>query len=110
MKLQVFAIFDSAACVYDRPICFRADGEALRFWKHMVLNQESPVSKSPKDFSFYKIGEYDDNTAEITPLDRFCVQTAEEVVAESRRIEEGSLRSVEIEEEEARINSAGGTA
>ena len=110
MKLKVYAVYDSAAMVYDRPICFRADGEALRIWQQLCLNPESGVGKSPKDFSFYKIGEYDDNTGTITPLDRFCIQTAEEAIAASRVIEEGSLRSVDYDEEVERINSAGGTA
>ena len=93
MKLRMFAIFDSASGVYDRPICFRAVGEALRFWKHMVLNKDSVVAKSPKDFSFYQVGEYDDECGEVRALNKICVQTGEEVVAESRQIEPGLLGS-----------------
>ena len=101
MKLNVYAIFDSAACVYDRPICFRADGEALRFFTAMAVSDENVVGKSPKDFSFYKIGEFHDDKGEIVPLDRFCMATAEEVIAQSRQIE-APLKAVE--------DSYGGTA
>ena len=104
MKLQVFTIFDSAANVYDPPLCFRADGEALRFWKSVVLNAETKIGKNPEDYSFYKIGVYDDNSAEFEACNRFCVQTGQEVVADARHIEPGSLKNVNGDD-----NHVGGT-
>ena len=94
MKLKVFVVFDQASGVYDRPLCFRALGEALRFWKSLVLNAETQVGRNPEDFSFYAIGEFDDSKGEFIPHDRYCVQTAEEVVSASRQIERGALHAV----------------
>ena len=102
MKLNVYAIFDSAAVMYERPVCFRADGEAMRFFENLCLNAESPVAKHPEDFSFYKIATYDDNKGEIESLTKMCMCTAEEIVAKSREIAPGSLKAVD--------QSYGGTA
>ena len=76
MKLNVYAIFDSAAVMYEPPVCFRADGEALRFFENLCLNAKTPVAKHPEDFSFYKIAIYDDNKGEIEPLTKMCMCTA----------------------------------
>ena len=60
----------------------------------MALNAETQVGQNPEDFSFYAIGEFDDTKGEFIPCDRYCVQTAEEVVSASRQIEPGALQAV----------------
>ncbi len=92
MHLKIFTIYDSATGIYQPPLSFRAPGEALRFWKHLVTNADTQVGKNPEDFSLYMIGTYNDNTAEYEGSMKTCIQTGEEALSEARNIQPGSLK------------------
>ena len=68
MKTQAFAVHDRAAEVYNPPMFLPAKGQAIRQFDDLANNPDSPINKHPEDYTLYHIGEFDDETALLTPL------------------------------------------
>lgn len=66
MKLQVFAVRDNATQTFGLPVFVRHQGEAVRSFVDQCKDKTSNFNKHPADYDLYHIGEYDDDTAEIT--------------------------------------------
>ena len=73
MKLSMYAIWDSAAEYYSRPILLNNDEVALRSCHEWMMDADSHIRKSPQDYTLFNIGTYDDETAQIVPADKFEV-------------------------------------
>lgn len=70
MNLLVFAVRDNAAEVYMQPWTAPSRGAAIRSFKDAVnSNQDTPIAKHPQDHVLFHIGEYDDNSGRLVPLD-----------------------------------------
>ena len=104
MKLNIYAIFDTASGLYLRPMFAQADGEALRAFSDAILDAESELGKHPEDYSIHRLGIYDDNTGKITDEINSCMSTGLECVARSRNIKKDNLQ--ELDEN---ITAIGGT-
>ena len=96
MRVFAYAVFDTASGVYDRPFFMHSDGVAMRSFGDAVVGNDSVVGKHPEDFTLFRIGEFDDNKGILKGESPVCLCTALEMVAESRKIAPGSLKSVEI--------------
>lgn len=68
MKKPMFTIFDSAAQVYNNPWCQLNDATAIRSIRQAVFDPNTDIHRSPEDFSLFRIGEYDDETAHLELL------------------------------------------
>ena len=110
MKLNMYSVFDKAAAGYTRPFFMQSDAQAIRAFGDDAVRADSPVAAHPEDYSLARIGVFDDNTGKVAPEGVEIIANAWELVAKAQTIEEGSLRSVDYDEEVERINSAGGTA
>lgn len=66
---NIYTIYDSKAEAYMSPWFVDKDGQALREFQDVIRNQESPFSKHPEDYTLFKIGTYDPNTAKLSSLD-----------------------------------------
>lgn len=66
MKLLAFSVFDAAAGIYNPPIFAATKGLALRGFIEAVNDSNSSLSKHLADYTLFQIGEYDDNTGELT--------------------------------------------
>ena len=86
MQKNLYAIFDTASGVYDIPMPFITDAEAVRFFKQIVSNSETKVGKNPEDFSVVRVGLWNDTTGEVVPLDRETLMTGNEAVAALRNV------------------------
>lgn len=84
MKLTIYTIFDSAAGLYMRPFYGPSDEAARRSFKDIATDKEHEVGQHPEDYSLFRIGTYEDTDAKIVILDRECISTALEMVAEQR--------------------------
>lgn len=62
MLHNVFTYFDSAVGAYCPPFFLRSKGEALRWFEQMVNNPDTILYKSPKDYTLFHLGEFDDNS------------------------------------------------
>lgn len=83
MKLNAYSIFDAAAARYERPFFMMSDQEAIRTFGDLANgNHDHPVGKHPEDYSLFRIGVYDDQTAKFQSEDRECLVHALETIKE----------------------------
>lgn len=70
MKLQIFTIFDAAAKAHLNPLFLHNEGQALRTFQDAVNSPEpSNISTHSSQFTLFHVGEYDDETGKVTPLE-----------------------------------------
>ena len=108
MRLNIYTIFDTAAAVYKRPFVAQADGEVLRVFKDMALNKDHEIGAHPEDYSLWRIGTFDDNTALVVAETKECLATGTELVAQARSVDVVRQGNGVAEEEVLEI-SPGGT-
>lgn len=66
MIKSVCVVHDSVAAVFNHPFFSINDASAIRDFTHAVNDRNSSISKSPKDFTLYKLGTFDDVTGEFS--------------------------------------------
>lgn len=66
MKHHIFTIYDSKADAYLPPFFLHQKAMAIRAFTDSVNNPESSISLHPADYTLFHLGEFDDNSAEIT--------------------------------------------
>lgn len=65
MKIQIFALYDSAAQIYGQPMFILNKGYAVRGFQELANNKSDNVGKHPADFTLFHIGEYEDTDCTI---------------------------------------------
>lgn len=65
----MYSIRDTKAEVYYTPWYKNTHGEAERAFLELAEDGKSTINKHPEDFDLYFVGEYDDTTGKLTPLD-----------------------------------------
>lgn len=89
MKMRVYAIWDAAVTCYQRPFFCQADGEAVRAFSDLLLDKDHPVARHPEDYSLYRIGQYDDQSALLEADVAFeCLARAHELAAKAKGVVE----------------------
>jgi len=69
MKLKMYSIRDAKGEVYNVPFFQKTHGEAERNFTELVRDEKSMISKYPDDYDLYYLGQYDDNSGLVEPLD-----------------------------------------
>lgn len=69
MFLKMYSIRDQKADIFHPPHFQKTHGEAERNFKTLVNDPKSQPALYPEDFDLYYVGDYDDNTGKVTPLD-----------------------------------------
>lgn len=64
--LKMFAVYDSKAECYDKPFCMLTKGECIRGFSEAAQDPKSHLGKYPGDYTLFEIGEYEQNTGNIT--------------------------------------------
>ena len=85
MKQFVYAVFDRASGVYDRPFVGQGDGAVMRSFGDIAVSADHPIGQHPEDYTLFRIGTYDDNSGELLGCPAEKVVGAVEMVAESRK-------------------------
>lgn len=69
MKLKTYSILDLKSGAYERPICFKMKGEAVRWFQHVASNEkpDNMLYTNAEDFVMYEIGEFDTERGELIP-------------------------------------------
>ncbi len=65
MKTKMFVIFDSKANAYLQPWFLSQDGMALRVFSDCVNDKEHNFGRHPEDYTMFRIGEFNDQDANI---------------------------------------------
>lgn len=108
MKTQLYAIFDTAAGIYTKPIFARADGEVTREFQSLCTSNDHPYGQHPEDYSLFRLGIFDDQTGKLTDEANECLATGLEMVALSRNVDRDNMEKFELDI--MAKQSAGGTA
>jgi len=75
MKLDMYAVHDSAVGAYNRPMCFRSRGEALRSFADAVSQEENGFMRHADNYSWWFVGHFDDESGSLIPAqpaERIC--------------------------------------
>uniref|UniRef100_A0AAU8B1E0 Nonstructural protein n=1 Tax=Dulem virus 164 TaxID=3145641 RepID=A0AAU8B1E0_9VIRU len=65
MTYGIYCIFDEAAGVFTAPTIDISDASAVRNFQKMCQDAGSIMNFKPSDFSLYKVGDFDAETAYI---------------------------------------------
>jgi len=84
MKLNMYSIFDTASGSYQRPIFARADGEIMREFQNICVDEKHPCGEHPEDYSLIRVGTFDDQDGKINNEENSTLATGLEMVALSR--------------------------
>lgn len=103
MKMNIYSIYDMASAAYMRPFFLQTDGQATRMFGDIAQDAGHEIGKHPEDYVLYKIGLYDDQTGNITPFDPEKINTAVELLAQSKNPAPGAL---ELFDKEVKSNAA----
>lgn len=68
MKLNVYSVHDRKAAVFARPFIAPNDGMALRSYAAAKMDPTTELSKFPEDFALYRLGSFDDESGELSPV------------------------------------------
>ncbi len=68
MKLKVFSIHDSKAEAFIQPFYSQTTGTAVRSFEQACNDTASDFNKFAGDYTLFELGEFDQNSAEFTPL------------------------------------------
>lgn len=68
MKKVMFSIRDIKANAYCNPFFMSARGEAVRAFADLVEDVKTGVNKHPEDYELFEIGEFDDCSGLLVPL------------------------------------------
>jgi hypothetical protein len=66
MRLLAFAIYDEKADAYMSPFFAAAPGIAIRNFMDIFKSPDNWMQKHPTDFKLFRIGNWDDNTGELS--------------------------------------------
>lgn len=66
--LKIYAILDSKAAAFGNPFYMRSIGEAVRAFNDEAKKENSMVKNYPEDFTLFELGDYDQVTGIIKPL------------------------------------------
>lgn len=67
--IKMYAVHDIKAEAYLQPFFMKTRGLAIRAYSNTVNDEKSEFWKHPEDYTLFEIGEYDENTGLIKPLE-----------------------------------------
>jgi len=68
MITNMYVVYDSKSECYNKPFCLINDKVAFRSAESIVEDKTSEIAKHPEDYTMFRIGTYEDLTAEIELL------------------------------------------
>lgn len=69
MQLKMYSIRDAKGAFYHAPFYKRSHGEAERDFAALVRDPKSQLSQFPEDYDLFYVGNYDDQTGLVKPLE-----------------------------------------
>lgn len=65
---KIFSVYDSKSEAYGMPMFLRSVAEAIRSFTDAANSSDSMLAKHPADFTLFELGEYDQLSGVLTPL------------------------------------------
>lgn len=90
MKLKLFSVKDQKATTFNSPFASHNERDATHNVRHLVNDKRSLPGQYPKDFDLYLLGEFDDQTGKLIPLDHpqhieSCINLVDETLQKSNQ-------------------------
>ena len=76
MKHKIFTVHDVAADAFATPFVQKTTGLAIRSFAQACQDENTQLHQHPSDYTLFQIGEFDEDTGEITPCTPFSVAKA----------------------------------
>lgn len=64
---ELCAVRDSALAAFASVMTFQTVAAGVRSFRDEVQRAESPMHAHPEDYELWRLGQYDEDTGEITP-------------------------------------------
>jgi hypothetical protein len=80
MKINIYAVYDAKAEAFGKPLFFNKHGLAKRSFYEACQHAESEFKKYPHDYSLHFIGEYNEDSAELSAVPTKQLYTALEAI------------------------------
>ena len=87
MKMNAYAIYDTAGLTFMRPFFTSSDAMALRAFKDVVSDATHVICKHPEDYSLHRLGTWCDQTGDFNNEITEQIQTGLEMVASIQSID-----------------------
>ncbi len=84
MKVQVYAIFDQCAGIYEKPFFSTTDDLVRREFQDVVNTEDHPIAKHPEHYTLYRLGNFDNQTGKILNEENECLCTALEIKSQNQ--------------------------
>nr|UXQ88051.1 MAG: nonstructural protein [Microvirus sp.] len=68
MNQNIYTVYDQKARAYLTPFFMPEDGMAIRTFSDCVNSKDHHFGKHPSDYTLYKMGVYDDNSADLLAI------------------------------------------
>lgn len=68
MILRAYSVYDNKALQYHSPFFAVNDATAIRSITDAVNDPQTNLSRHPRDFSLFLVGQWDDNSGQFMPL------------------------------------------
>lgn len=67
MRIHAYSLYDVKSLTYSPPFFAVSDGVAVRMLADLVSDLNTSVGRHPKDYTLYRVGEFDDANGELLP-------------------------------------------
>lgn len=65
MKVNMYAVYDAKAAVFQKPFFFANDDVAMRAFAGIMANPDDPMARFPEDFVLHEVGSWDDDLGAV---------------------------------------------
>lgn len=66
--MKILSVHDAKVNAFAQPFFMRTQAEAMRGWIEVVNDPSTQFNKHPEDFNLFLLGDFDEDTGVITPL------------------------------------------
>lgn len=86
MELQICAVYDKKAELYDTPFMVRSLADAVRGFQQAAKNEQSNIYNYPEDFKLVHLGTFNNQTGEIkTTKEQTLIEAKSLVVKNTKK-------------------------
>lgn len=85
--LKLYGVRDMKAAGYTfPPIAEATHGAAIRFFRDLVDDKSGPIGKHPEDYQLMYLGEFDQESGVLTPVDVMVLSQGSDFVAKAPKL------------------------
>lgn len=70
MKVKMYSVYDVKAKVHQYPFQSHNNFTAMRTFQATIQKADTMLAAYPEDFNLYLLGEFDDNSGIIVPMEK----------------------------------------